>query len=89
MNKKYNRLCEGDRKVIYNLNKAGFTQEEIRRVIGFSQGTVSKELSRNRGKRGYRAKQSNDLAMGRQRSKKKRSKVIVGVIKDARYSLAL
>ena len=82
MNKKYNRLCEVDSKVIYNLNKAGFTQEKVGRVVGFTQGAVNKELSRNRGKRGYGTKQSNDLAMDRQRHKKKRSKVIDGVIRE-------
>ncbi|MGY8647300.1 MAG: helix-turn-helix domain-containing protein [Verrucomicrobiales bacterium] len=49
--KKYRRLCAEDRKVIYNINKAGFGQAEIGEFIGFGQPTVSKELSRNKGKR--------------------------------------
>lgn len=61
MNEKYKRLCAGERKVIYNMNKAGSTQAESGRAIGFSQGTVSKEISRNKGKRGYRPKQAHDL----------------------------
>lgn len=32
---------------------------EIAEAIGFSQGTVSKELSRNRGMRGYRPAQAH------------------------------
>ena len=50
MSKKYHRLCAEDRKVIYNMNKAGFGQAEIGEFIGFGQPTVSKELSRNKGK---------------------------------------
>lgn len=82
MMKKYNRLCAGDRKVIYNMNKAAFCQAEIGQAIGFSQGTVSKELSRNKGKRGYRNKQADDLAKERQKLKVTRPKVIAGKIKD-------
>lgn len=32
------------------MNKAGFGQAEIGEFIGFGQPTVSKELSRNKGK---------------------------------------
>jgi len=80
MSKKYSRLCACDRKVIYKMNKAGFGQAEIGRSIGFGQSTVSKELSRNKGKRGYRNKQADDLAKERQKLKRTRSKVIVGEI---------
>lgn len=80
MNEKYHRLCAQDRKVIYNMNKAAFGQAEIGRAIGFSQATVSKELSRNRGKRGYRPKQADDFAVARARQKRSRPKVITGAI---------
>ncbi len=49
MNEKYHRLRAEDRKVIHNLRKGGSTQAAIAVAIGFTQGTVSKELSRNRG----------------------------------------
>lgn len=82
MSKKYHRLCAEDRKVIYNMNKAGFGQAEIGKSIDFGQSTVSKELSRNKGKRGYRSKQAQDLAMARQKLKKTRPKVITGEVKE-------
>jgi len=82
MSKKYSRLCAADRKVIYKMNKAGFGQAEIGRTIGCAQSTVSKELSRNKGKRGYRNKQADDLAKERQKSKATRPKIIVGEIKS-------
>ena len=44
MMKSYHRLCTGDRKVIYKMNKAGLGQAEIDRSNGFDQSTVSKEL---------------------------------------------
>ncbi|MDB4547148.1 helix-turn-helix domain-containing protein [Akkermansiaceae bacterium] len=56
MNEKYHRLCTENRKTIYNMNQADFSQTEIGRAIGFSQSAVSKELKRNKGKRGYRHK---------------------------------
>ena len=62
MKQKYRRLREIDRGVIYRMKKAGNTQSEIAQALGFSQGTVSKELKRNTGKRGYREKQSQKLA---------------------------
>jgi len=82
MSEKYHRLCAEHRKVIYNMNKADFSQAEIGRAIGFSQSTVSKELSRNKGQKGYRPKQANDLAKMRQKQKKTRAKVITGEVKE-------
>lgn len=78
MNAKYRRLCAGDRKVIRNMQQAGNSQQEIGRAIGFSQSTVSKELLRNRGGRGYRCGQAERLARERQRGKRSRSGVVTG-----------
>ena len=83
MNEKtYRRLCEEDRKVIYNMNQAGFCQAEISRAIGFSQGTISKELSRNSGQKGYRPIQAHRFACERQREKPSRPRVMTGPLKD-------
>ena len=48
----------------YNMTKGGFGPAEI------GQSAVSKELSRNKGKRGYRSKQADDLAKERQKLKR-------------------
>lgn len=45
---KYRRLTYGDRRVIENMSKAKKTQLEIAFVLGVSQSTISRELSRNR-----------------------------------------
>jgi IS30 family transposase len=45
--------------------KAGFCQSEIAREIGVHKSTVSREVRRNKGKRGYRPKQAQQLATNR------------------------
>jgi len=45
--------------------KAGFCQSEIAREIGVHKSTVSREVRRNQGKRGYRPKQAQQLATNR------------------------
>jgi IS30 family transposase len=82
MNDRYHRLCAGNRMVIANMRQAGKKQSEIAQAIGFSQASISKELSRNCGNRGYRPAQADRLAMERKRQKRTRPKVMVGIIKD-------
>lgn len=78
----YRRLREEDRQVIYRMSKAGKTQQEIAQAFGLSQSTVSKEMARNRGQRGYRPKQAQRKALERQQAKEKRGRLIVGKIKE-------
>ena len=90
MKETYHRLCVQDRRVIQNMIQAGNTQTEIAKAIGCSQSTISKELSRNRGQRGYRNKQADNFAKERQSHKNTRPKIIVGELKkqvDARLQL--
>jgi IS30 family transposase len=77
---KYYRLCAENRKVIANMKQAGNTQGEIAQAIGFSQGAVSKELSRNCGERSYRPVQADRLARQRKSLKRSRPKVMAGII---------
>ena len=72
----YRRLREEDRHIIYRMRKAGNTQQQIAETLGYSQSTISKELSRNRGQRGYRPKQAHELSSLRQANKASRSRVI-------------
>jgi len=78
MSKKCRRLCAADRKVIYNMNKAGSSQEAIAEAIGFSQSTISKELSRNRGGKGYRPVQADRMSQERQAAKSRRPRLKKG-----------
>ena len=68
--------------MIANMKQAGKTQNEIAQAVGCSQGTNSKELSRNRSKRGYRPSQAQRLATERKTQKRTRPRVMVGMIKD-------
>jgi len=82
MNDTCTRLCGHDRKVIANMAQAGNNQKTIAKAIGRSQGTVSKELRRNRGQRGYRPLQADRLARERQAAKRSRPKVMVGKLRE-------
>ena len=61
----YTHLTREERYQIYALKKAGHTQSEIANVLERSASTISRELARNRGRRGYRPKQAHRLAEGR------------------------
>lgn len=61
----YHHLTGEERYQISALNKAGHSQVEIAELIGRSPATISRELRRNRGERGYRPKQAHRLACQR------------------------
>lgn len=83
MQEKPNRhLRREDRDVIHRMSQRGCSQTEISEAIGFGQPTISKELRRNVGKRGYRPKQADEMASKRKRSKNPRHRVIVGETRD-------
>lgn len=77
----YSRLCKEHREVIFQMNKGGNSQSAIAQAIGFSQSTVSKELSRNRGQQGYRPKQAQHLTQQRSMDKVRRAAIITGDFK--------
>jgi IS30 family transposase len=47
--------------------KMGINQTQIAKFIGVDKSTISRELSRNRGQRGYRPKQADALAQRRRK----------------------
>jgi transposase, IS30 family len=61
----YSQLTLEQRYQIYAMKKAGFTQNHIAAEISVHPSTVSRELRRNRGLRGYRAKQAHRKAVER------------------------
>lgn len=63
----YRQLTREQRYQIYALRKAGQNQTEIAMIIGCHKSTISRELTRNRGKKGYRSSQAQELARRRQR----------------------
>ena len=62
----YTQLVHEQRYQIYALMKADHTQTEIAEILGVHKSTISRELRRNCGLRGYRPKQAHGLAMDRQ-----------------------
>jgi IS30 family transposase len=68
----YTQLTEVERYQIAVLFKRGDRQKEIAEALGWSPSTISRELRRNRGFRGYRPKQAHGFAVQRRREARKR-----------------
>ncbi len=62
----YTHITQEERYQIYALKKAGHKQNEIAEVLERSGSTISRELSRNGGRRGYRPKQAHGKSVERQ-----------------------
>ena len=58
----YKQLTYEQRYLIYKFLKTGYNQTEIANEVGVHKSTISRELKRNRGKRGYRHKQAQRFA---------------------------
>jgi len=71
----YSQLTEGQRYQIYSLKDTDHNQEEIASKVGVSPSTISRELKRNTGKRGYRPKQANEMAIKRRHEASKATRM--------------
>lgn len=56
--KHYQQLIYEQRCHIYALKQEGYSQQSTVDAIGVSQSTISRELRRNAGERGYQYKQA-------------------------------
>jgi IS30 family transposase len=65
MTKYYQQLTYEQRCQIFALKKSGLSQRCIAELIGVSQSTISRELTRNSGEKGYRHKQAQRKASER------------------------
>jgi len=65
----YTQLAEEQRYQIYALMKAGHRQTKIAAVVGVHKSTISREVRRNQGLRGYRPLQAHQLAVHRRQTK--------------------
>jgi len=63
----YKQLTQAQRYQIYALLKMGHHQTQVANCLGVDKSTISRELSRNRGQRGYRPRQAHGLAMSRRK----------------------
>jgi len=71
----YKQLTEIERYQIYAMNQAGHSQLEIALLLCRSPSTISRELCRNKGLRGYRPAQAQHLSETRRRAAHKARKL--------------
>ena len=69
----YKQLSLTERHYIEIQYKLGASMNKISQDLNRSQSTISREIARNTGKRGYRHKQANELAVNRHKEKDKRA----------------
>jgi IS30 family transposase len=68
----YTQLTQEQRYQIYALKQVEQTNKRIAEILGVHASTVSRELKRNLGKRGYRPKQADQKAQKRKHGAKRR-----------------
>ena len=73
--KKYTQLTEHKRYQIKALLDTGVTRKVIAKTVDITEGTLSREIKRNTGKRGYRPKQAHNKALIRRKSAAKNIKM--------------
>ncbi len=69
---KYQQLTYEQRYQIYACSKAGWSLKDIAVEVGVHRSTIYREKKRNKGLRGYRPKQANQMAAKRKKESKKR-----------------
>jgi len=89
---KYNQLTQKQRYEIECLKSLGFNQTEIAEKIGCHKSTISREFSRNIGKRGtgagvYKADGAHSKAVKREKEKKKHKRLTEKMLRFVRKKL--
>jgi len=69
----YKHLSQAERYQIHALMKAGHDQSQIAKVLDRNKSTISRELSRNTGSRGYRPKQACEMSAVRSQNSRNAS----------------
>jgi IS30 family transposase len=62
MKEKYNHLTRQERYSIQQMHKVRYTQSAIASCLGCNGSTISRKVRCNRGRRGYRHKQVDEMA---------------------------
>jgi IS30 family transposase len=76
----HRKLNKNDRSQIYILHKQGYSQQAIANAIGVHQTSISRELNRNKGQKGQRYKQAQELAEKRRKEAHKPTKMTAELI---------
>ena len=61
----YGRISEEERRMIYRWLQEGESQKEIARRLSRNPGSISREIGRNTGLKGYRPKQAHEKAQAK------------------------
>ena len=83
----YNRVTSEERRLIYQWKQEGFSLRKMADLLSRAPSSISRELKRNTGKRGYRPKQAQALADARAKRPGPR-RFTEAVRKDAEEKLA-
>jgi IS30 family transposase len=86
--REYSQLTDEDRIEIYAMKQAGKKQNIIAATLGVDPGTISRELKRNTGLRGYRPKQAQQKALQRRLNARKAVKMTPETIAHIESKLA-
>ena len=85
----YKHLSQIERYQIYSLMKANQSITQIADQLGRYKSTISRELGRNEGRRGYRPKQACELALSRSQGSRNAREVEPWVKREADVLLDL
>jgi len=83
----YTQLTQEQRYQISVLKKMDHKQTEIANCIGVDKSTISRELKRNQGQRGYRPQQAHNMAMSRRRKGQHRIQAETWVVIEEKIRL--
>ena len=86
---KYRRVTPEMRLLLKAYLDEGFNQSQIAVKLAVDRSTISRELTRNRGGRGYRPKQSQQKCEGRQRFRRDLRKLIGPLVEIVENRLSL
>jgi IS30 family transposase len=71
----YAQLTQEQRYHIHAFKKAGYDQSQIAQEVGVHKSTITRELRRNCGQRGYRPKQAHEMAQRRQQERVRANRI--------------
>jgi IS30 family transposase len=80
MMRTYQQLTYEQRCQIWAFKNSEFSQRKIADLIGVSQSTISRELNRNKGQKGYRYKQAQQKSESRRLAAKLPTKMLPSLI---------
>ena len=86
--RQYSQLTDEDRIEMYAMKQAGKKQNEIAAELGVNPSTISRELTRNAGLRGYRPKQAQQKTLHRRFTARKAVKMTPETIDHIESKLA-